>query len=1032
MHTMAQKKKNKLKIVVAVFGVLFLLFVVALVVVPRLYKDEIHAKIKSVVNDQINAKVDYRDFDVSLLRNFPYLTFSLEGFRLTGVDAFEKDTLAQIQRFDFAVNLMNVVRKEKINIRKISLDSPKIFAHVLADGRANWDIAKADTTPEIEDTVKKEPSDFALKLSKIEIKNGDVVYHDQAAKMHAEVRKLNFSGGGDLSADQYDFSTQTRIEAVNFVMDGTKYVRNLKFESDIDLFIDSKNSKYTLKNNRVKLNELELQFDGYVQTPDSTVAMDMKFKALETRFKGILSLVPGVYTKDFAALKTDGTLALDGFVKGVYADNVYPAFNVDLNVANAFVQYPDLPAPIKNINVNVNAANSTSDLNNTVVKVKKFHLELEDNPVDLTAVIAGLENPDLDAAVKAKVDLAKIMRVVPMEGLTLKGLLDLNATAKGKIAENALPALDATVNLTQGYVKSAEFPAAIENLRIAAVAKNPTGTNADLDLDVSDFHAEIDKEPIDARLKLRNLDDPDYNLVLKGRLDLEKILKIYPIEGMSMKGVMVADLQTEGRMSAVENQKFESLPTSGKVNLKNFEYSGADVAKPVKIENADLSFTPHHIQLSDFRSTLGASDVALDGRVENYIGYLFSDKTIKGSLNLRSQKLDLNEWMSDEPSTSAEPQPEDDKPLEAPEIPKNIDFTLTTAVQKVFYDNLKLENLRGKVVVRDQALDLSDLRFRLLGAAFSTTGKYIAKDLKRPLYEFGFKIDSLSFQEAYKSFATIQKMAPIAKDMTGLFSTSLAISGALTAAMDPVMESINANGAATVLDAKLAGFPALEKITQLTKLDDLKEIKLRDTRLKFSIRDGRLFVEPFDVKTGPYTLNVAGSTGLDQTIDYKLKLDLPPGAAGSAATSALSNLTGKSFDKPERIVIDMIMGGTVQKPTLKAAGSNVKDAVKDAIKDELDKKKQQAQEELEKRKREAEEKARQEAEKAKQEAERRAKEAADKAKQEAEKAKQEAERKKREAEEKARQEAERKKREAEEKAKKEAEEKLKDKIKFPR
>jgi uncharacterized protein involved in outer membrane biogenesis len=1025
------KKRSRLKIVFAVFGGILLLFVAALVLIPRLYKDQIHAKIKSVINEQINAKVDYSDFDLSLLRNFPYLTFSLEGFRLTGVDVFEKDTLAQIRRFDFAVNLMNVIRKEKIDIRKIALDSPKIYAHVLADGRANWDIAKPDTAPEVEDTVQKEPADFSLKLSKIEIKNGDVVYHDQAGKMHAEVRGLNFSGGGDLSADQYDFSTRTRIAAIRFDMDGARYVRDLKFESDIDLFVDSKNSKYTFKDNRVKLNELELQFDGFVQTPDSTVAMDVKFKALETRFKGILSLVPGMYTKDFASLKTDGSLALDGFVKGVYADNVYPAFNVNLAVANAFVQYPDLPAPIQNIHIDVNAANSTSVLDNTVVKVKKFHLEIEDNPVDLTATIAGLDKPDLDAAVKARVDLGKIMRVIPLEGLTLKGLLDLNATAKGKIDENALPALDASVRLTQGYVKSADFPAAIENLRIVAAAKNPTGAPADMDLDVADFHAEIDKEPIDAKLKLVNLDDPDYKLTLKGRLDLEKILKIYPVEGVKMKGVMVADLQTEGRMSAVEKQKFESLPTSGKMNLKGFEYASADVAQAVKIENADLSFTPHHIRLSDFRSTLGNSDVALDGEVQNYIGYLFSDKTIQGVLNVRSQKLDVNQWLSDEPAP-AEPAPEDNPPLQAPEIPKNIDFTLHAAVGKVLYDNLTLENLRGKVLVRNQILDLSDLRFRLLGASFSTTGKYIAQDLKRPLYEFAFKIDSLPFQEAYKSFATVKSLAPIAKDMTGLFSTALAITGALTPAMDPVMESINANGTAAVINAKLAGFPALEKISELTKLDRFKEVNIKDTKLKYSIRDGRLFVEPFDVKTGEYVMNLAGSTGLDQTLDYKIKLDVPPGAAGAAATAALSNLVGRTIDKPERIVIDMIMGGTVQKPTLRATGTNVKDAVKDALKEELDKKKEQAKEELEKKKREAEEKARQEAEKARQEAERRAKEAADKAKAEAEKAKAEAERKKREAEEKARQEAERKKREAEEKAKKEAEEKLKDKLKFPR
>ncbi|MCS7086140.1 MAG: AsmA family protein, partial [Bacteroidia bacterium] len=711
-------------------------------IILGLYKDEIHAKVKAGINEQINAKLDYRDFDLSILRNFPYLTFSLEGLRISGVGPFEKDTLAQIERFDLAVNLMNVLRKEKIEIRKIALKSPKIYAHVLADGRANWDIAKPDTAPEVEDTVKKEPpSDFALKLSKIEIRDGDAIYHDQAQKMHAEVRNLDFWGKGDFSAEQYDLSTETRIEKIDFSMDGVKYVDKLKFESDLTASIDSKNAKYTLKDNRIKLNELELQFDGFVQTPDSTVAMDLKFKALETRFLGILSLIPGIYTQDFASLKTDGTLALDGFVKGVYAENVYPSFDVKLKVANAFVQYPDLPAPVKNIQLDVNAANSSSNLDNTVVDVKRFHLEIEDNPVDLQALIKGLENPEVDATAKAKVDLGKLARVVPMQGLTLKGLLDLNAIVKGKIAENSLPALDAKVQLSQGYVKSAEFPAAVENLRLTAAAQNPTGANADMDIDVSDFHAEIDKEPLDAKLKLHNLDDPDYRLTLKGRLDFEKLLKIYPVEGLKMKGILTADLQTEGRMSAVEKQRFEALPTSGTLKLQSFEYKGDDPGQDVRIENADLLFTPHHIQLKDFRSTLAGGDMALDGRVENYIGYLFSDKTLKGTLNARSKRLNLNAWMSDEPAP-AEPQPESEPPLEAPEIPKNIDFTLNADMAKVFYDNLTLENVRGKVVVRDQTVDLSDLRFRLLGAAFSTSGKYIGKDPKSPLYEFGFKIDS--------------------------------------------------------------------------------------------------------------------------------------------------------------------------------------------------------------------------------------------------------------------------------------------------
>ena len=45
--------------------------------------------------------------------------------------------------------------------------------------------------------------------------------------------------------------------------------------------------------------------------------------------------------------------------------------------------------------------------------------------------------------------------------------------------------------------------------------------------------------------------------------------------------------------------------------------------------------------------------------------------------------------------------------------------------------------------------------------------------------------------------------------------------------------------------------------------------------LDFTIKDGRVETKPFDIKMGDYTLNLSGSTGLDQTIDYSGKVKLP-------------------------------------------------------------------------------------------------------------------------------------------------------------
>jgi flagellar biosynthesis GTPase FlhF len=207
--------------------------------------------------------------------------------------------------------------------------------------------------------------------------------------------------------------------------------------------------------------------------------------------------------------------------------------------------------------------------------------------------------------------------------------------------------------------------------------------------------------------------------------------------------------------------------------------------------------------------------------------------------------------------------------------------------------------------------------------------------------------------------------------------------------------------------------------------------------LAFQIIDGRLHIDPFDIKRGEHVMTIQGSTGIDQSIDYKVKLDVPAPAVAGQAADALSKLVNRSIEEPERLNVKLNLGGTYPKPTvtggsLGAGGGSLADQAKTKLKDELDKKKQELKDQLDSKKKEAEQKLRDEAERKKRELE-------EKARQEEARLRDEAERKKQEAEQKAREEADRKKREAEQKAKEEAdrlkkegEQKLKEKLKFPR
>src|SRR6202007_1224782 len=99
--------------------------------------------------------------------------------------------------------------------------------------------------------------------------------------------------------------------------------------------MDMPNMKFTFKENEINLNDLGLGIDGFVAMPGNDINMDMKFLCKQTEFKSLLSMVPGVYTKDFADVQTKGKLSLNGFAKGTYNDKTMPGFGAHLEIADA-------------------------------------------------------------------------------------------------------------------------------------------------------------------------------------------------------------------------------------------------------------------------------------------------------------------------------------------------------------------------------------------------------------------------------------------------------------------------------------------------------------------------------------------------------------------------------------------------------------------------------------------------------------------------------------------------------------------------
>jgi hypothetical protein len=453
--------KKIFKVLAIVLGA-FLLFAFA---APFLFKKQLVGALKKEMNSSLAAKVDFADVSLSFFRRFPRVSVAVEGLQVVGTGEFAGDTLVQASRVEGALDFWSVVRGSDFKIYSVSLDAPRINAIVHRNGKANWDITLPDTTAA--DPAAAKP--FTLQLQRYTITNADIRYTDESAGIQTVLHGLDHEGSGDFNADKFTLKTKTKAGGLSVRYGAIPYLSEVATTVDADLEVDNKTNTYTFSNGKIRINALDLLTNGSVQLlTDSTYKMDLSLKAPSTTFREVLSLIPALYQKDFDKIKTSGTAKFEGFVKGVYGPQSLPAFSVKLDVANGFFQYPDLPQPVRNINLALLVDNPDGVTDHTTIRVPQAHLEMGGAPIDghllLTQPLSAM---NIDAAIKGRLDLAQVGSMVKLDaGTKLAGIALADVVLKGSVAalqQKRYEGFNAggTLRLDNFSYASKEYPAGV-------------------------------------------------------------------------------------------------------------------------------------------------------------------------------------------------------------------------------------------------------------------------------------------------------------------------------------------------------------------------------------------------------------------------------------------------------------------------------------------------------------------------------------------------------------------------------------------
>ncbi len=655
----------------------------------------------------------------------------------------------------------------------------------------------------------------------------------------------------------------------------TKVLEDGRANWDI-MKVDSTASASTESESAFKLNLKKITVNdcSFVYQNDST-----KMKVTLNKWNGDLH---GDFSASETTLNTNSTIGEVTFVM----DGI-PYLNKIQGVADATINanLDKMQFSFKESNLQLNDLKASID--GTFAMVGK---DYEDMEFDLK-----LNAPDTQF--KDILSLVPAMYTADFKDVKTSGTAKLEAYIKGLMHGDSYPAFDVKIMVNDAMFQYPSLPKSVNNINVAMAINSKGGLLDNMIIDISKFSFNLGGNPFSGSLNVSTtMSDPNLKAQAKGTIDLGMIKDVYPLEkGTALNGKMIANLNVAARMSAIEKEQYENVSAAGSLKLSNMTYKSQDM-QDVVINDAGLEFSPRYVNLSSLNLKIGKNDLSATGRLENFIAYALKDQTLKGQLNIKSNYLNANDFISSETAGTEETASTTTEDII---IPKNIDFVLNAALNQIVYGKMNITNMVGNMTVKNGVLTLNNVGANALGGSCKVSGTYDTSSPKTPKVNFDLALSKVSFAETFKSVESVQKFAPIFEKLGGTYSMNFKFNTSLGETIMQTLASLTGSGALQTNDVKIEGVEALTALSSSLKTDALKSFSTKDLNLPFTINNGKLNTKPFNVNFGNGgVMKLEGATGLDQSIDYKGTVTLPKSLANHYVSSVPITIGG-TFTNPK-------------------------------------------------------------------------------------------------------------------------------------
>lgn len=587
---------------------------------------------------------------------------------------------------------------------------------------------------------------------------------------------------------------------------------------------------------------------------------------------------------------------------------------------------------MKNVSLTLNAILGI-DLKNSKYSFKNNEAKINQLPLSFNGFIQLLPTGQLyDLQFKTPTSSFKnFLGLIPeaysgsINNVKTTGDFTVSGFAKGQLTDTTVPKFNIAITSHNASFQYPDLPKMVKNIVIDTKIVNESGLMNDTFVNLDKLSFAIDQDVFNAKATIKNVaTNAMIDAQLKGVLNLGNFAKAYPVKlSVPLSGILNANVSTNFDMKSVENSQYENIKNAGNLSLSGFNYAGDGLAKPMFINNAAIVFNPNKINLTKFVAKTGKSDLNATGTLDNFYGFIFKNQVLKANFNLQSNQFLVSDFMAPTPvNSNVGTTSNSEKPVaktnekQAIKIPAFLDCIITANANTVVYDNLNLKNVSGKLIIKNQTVQLQNVKTNIFDGTIGINGLVsTVKDV--PSFDMKLSLDKVDILQSFTQLEMLKKIAPIAGVIGGKLTSNITLNGNLNAKeFTPDLKTLSGDLLGQLLNSKVnpGNSQVLSALTQNVKFLDASKLNLNDVKAMVSFTNGKVNVKPFKIKYQDIVAEVGGSHGFDQNMDYTIKMDVPAKYLGSEVTKILDKLSPTDAAKIKSIPVNALLNGNFKAP----------------------------------------------------------------------------------------------------------------------